>query len=80
MNLYKVSDQERKTIFYDFYVKFKNGVLQTDKEQEELKNNKSLMNYATEMMDRYAKLMKHGQADSKEEMTSSKIDEGDLHN
>ena len=80
LKLYKVSDQEGEKAIRDFCNKFQNGVLRTPGQQEGLKYNKSIMNYATEILNRYAKLMKHGQADGKEEVASSKIDEGDLHN
>ena len=76
LKLYKVSYQEGEKAIRDFCNKFQNGVLRTPDQQEELKNNKSIMNYATEILNRYAKLMKQGQADSKAEMTqSSKISE-----
>ena len=67
MKLYQVTPQELKTIFYDFYIKFQNGVLQTGQQQQELQNNKSLKAYATEKIEQYERLMHHEQDKGKED-------------
>ena len=69
---YKISYQELKTIVTDFYVNLKVGAEKTDKRS---KNNIELKSFMAEIIDRYAKLVRHVQDDGKQELKSSKIGE-----
>ena len=56
----------------DVCVKLQDGAEKTDKQS---KNNTELKSFVADTIDRYAKLMNHGQTDVKEEMESSKLGE-----
>ena len=57
MKSYDVTDQELKTIFYDFYIKFQNGILRTDNQQQHAEMDVRLKKSAKEKIDKYNELM-----------------------
>ena len=69
MKVYKISDQELKTILTDFYIDLK---VRAEEMDIRLKNDIELKRCVTEVLDRYAKLTCHVQDDEKEETESSK--------
>ena len=57
MKSYDVTDQELKTIFYDFYIKFQNGILRTDNQQQYAEMDVRLKKSAKDKIDKYNELM-----------------------
>lgn len=61
MKSYEITDQELKTIFYDFYVNFREGILQTDiQQQRRMEYNSRLKQEAKNRIEYFVKLM-HGE-------------------
>ncbi|MBR2705320.1 MAG: hypothetical protein IKE91_07610 [Clostridia bacterium] len=59
MNLYEISDDELKTVFYDFYVNFRGGVLQTDIQQKRIEYDSRLKQDAKNRIE-YFEMLMHG--------------------
>lgn len=59
MNLYEISDSELKTIFYDFYVNFRAGVLQTNGQQQKRKEYDSRLKQDAYNRIEYFKMLMH---------------------
>lgn len=74
MNLYEVSDNELKIMFYDFYVHFQNGILLTENQQKNMEADSRLKKAASEKIEYFMKLM-HGNKDGQD---TSDPDAGDI--